>query len=115
MQKTQEIESRHIKETAIKQAQELLQVKLAECKYAYEEELEYISKQFEELLAELQKENEQKKKLNQKIIDLETVIMNQQNMIETTGYYFDLWENKKKFTQLEEQTLTSFEKKIQEK
>ena len=38
--------------------------------------------------------------------------MNQQNMIETTGYYFDLWENKKKFTQLEEQTLTSFEKKI---
>ena len=44
MQKTQEIESRHIKETAIKQAQELLQVKLAECKYAYEEELEYISK-----------------------------------------------------------------------
>ena len=44
MQKTQEIESRHIKETAIKQAQELLQVKLAECRYAYEEELEYVSK-----------------------------------------------------------------------
>ena len=36
-------------------------------------------------------------------------------MIETTGYYFDLWDDKKKFSPHEEATLTSFEKKIEEK
>ena len=43
IQKTQEIENRHLRETAIKSAQELLEVKLAECRFVYEEELEYLS------------------------------------------------------------------------
>lgn len=49
IQKNAEIELRHAKETASKNAQELLAQKLAECKFVYEEELEFISKQFEDL------------------------------------------------------------------
>jgi nitrogen regulatory protein PII-like uncharacterized protein len=49
IQKMAEVDLRHAKETAAKHAQELLEQKLAECKYVYEEELEFISKQFEDL------------------------------------------------------------------
>ena len=44
LQKNQEIELRHAKEVAAKNADELLDKKLMECKFAYEEELEHISK-----------------------------------------------------------------------
>ena len=40
---------RHAKEVAAKNANELLKTKLSECRCAYEEELEHISKQFEEM------------------------------------------------------------------
>lgn len=40
---------RHAKEVAAKNANELLKTKLSECRFAYEEELEFISKQFEEM------------------------------------------------------------------
>ena len=47
--KVNEIEMRHSKETAAINANDLLDKKLAECKFAYEEELESISLQFENL------------------------------------------------------------------
>jgi len=40
---------RHSKETSAINANDLLEKKLAECKFAYEEELESISLQFENL------------------------------------------------------------------
>lgn len=42
--KNQEIDLRHAKEVAARNADQLLNTKLAECRYAYEEELEVISK-----------------------------------------------------------------------
>ena len=36
-------------------------------------------------------------------------------MMETTGYYFDLWEEKRKMSTEEKETLTSWEKKNLEK
>lgn len=53
LMKNQEIEMTHCKETAVKMANDLLTIKLAEARYAYEEELEFISKQYEELKEEL--------------------------------------------------------------
>ena len=47
--KTQEIDLRHAKESATKMAQDMLDKKLTECRFAYEEELEFIAKQFEEM------------------------------------------------------------------
>ena len=47
IQKNNEIELRHAKELAAKNANELLDKKLSECKFAYEEELEAIADQFE--------------------------------------------------------------------
>ena len=44
---------RHAKEVAAKNASELLQTKLSECRFVYEEELEFISKQFEEMQSEV--------------------------------------------------------------
>lgn len=35
---------RHAKEVAAKNANELIKTKLSECRFAYEEELEFISK-----------------------------------------------------------------------
>ena len=49
IQKTAEIDLRHAKETAAKHADAMLNQKLAEAKYVYEEELEFISKQYEDL------------------------------------------------------------------
>jgi len=42
--KTQEIDLRHAKESATKMAQDMLDKKLTECRFAYEEELEFIAK-----------------------------------------------------------------------
>ena len=98
MLKNQEIEMTHCKETAVKMANELLQIKLGEARFAYEEELEAISSQYEELKAELQSEIEKKIILKRKLVDLENIITQQQNMMETTGYYQNMWEDKKKRT-----------------
>ena len=43
IKKTQEIELRHQKEVSTKLCNELLEKKLNECRFAYEEELEYIA------------------------------------------------------------------------
>ena len=51
--KTNEIDLRHAKETSTKMANEMLEKKLMECRYAYEEELEFITKQFEEMQEEV--------------------------------------------------------------
>ena len=96
MIKNQEIEMRHCKETAVKMANELLQVKLGEARFAYEEELEAISSQYEDLKKELQEEIQKKIVLKRKIVDLENIILQQQNMMETCGYFQNLWEDRKR-------------------
>ena len=53
IQKNFEIEMKHAKEVAAKNALELVQQKLAESKFAYEEELEHIAKQFEAMQREV--------------------------------------------------------------
>lgn len=73
----------------------LLEKKLAECRFSYEEELEFISKQFEDMQAENESHQEDKRKLNAKINYLEGIISQQQNMMETTGYMVTRWEEKK--------------------
>lgn len=80
---------RHSKETAAINANELLEKKLAECKYAYEEELESISLQFENLQEDVRVLKQEKIELKRKITKMEDIIIQQQNMIETTGYYIN--------------------------
>ena len=58
---------RHSKETAAKNAQELLDKKLAECRFAYEEELEHISAQFEALQGDVLNLKNDKFELKRKI------------------------------------------------
>lgn len=52
--KTQSIELRHAKETAKNEANKMLNTKLSEAKFAYEEELEHICSQFEEMQKEVE-------------------------------------------------------------
>ena len=66
---------RHSKETAAIQANELLEKKLAECKYAYEEELENISLQFEQLQEDVRVLKLDKIDLKRKITQMEDYII----------------------------------------
>ena len=75
--KTQEIDLRHAKESATKMANDMLTKKLGECRVAYEEELEFIAKQFEEMQAEVQTVKEEKLMLQRKIRDLEEIVVTQ--------------------------------------
>ena len=78
---------RHAKEYAAKVANEMLEKKLMEARFAYEEELEHIAKQFEDMQEEVRKLNDDKLELKRQITMLEGVISEQNNMMETTGYY----------------------------
>jgi hypothetical protein len=55
----------------------MLSQKLAEAKYVYEEELEYISKQFEDLQEDVIKLKNDKFELRRKIAHLEGIITQQ--------------------------------------
>ena len=59
-EKNFEIEMKHAKEVASKNALELVTAKLAESRYTYEEELENISRQFEEMQQEVARLKEEK-------------------------------------------------------
>ena len=87
IQKNFEIEMRHAKDVAAKNALELVQQKLAESKYAYEEELEYIAKQFEVMQKEVKQLKEDKIEMRKEIVKLEGVIEELNNMIDTTGFF----------------------------
>ena len=102
----------HCKETAVKMANDLLQIKLGEARFAYEEELEAIAKQYEDLKGELQSEIEKKIILKRKIVDLENIITQQQNMMETTGYYQNMWEDRKKRNIEQDNKIGLLEKKM---
>ena len=69
--KTQNIELRHAKETARNQADKMLREKLAEAKFAYEDELEHICKQFKEMQKECETLKTDKIHLKNKIYDME--------------------------------------------
>jgi len=49
----QAIDLKHAKETALKNAQKMIDDKLQAAKFAYEEELEFICEQFEEMQREV--------------------------------------------------------------
>jgi len=49
----QAIDLKHAKETALKNAQKMIDDKLQAAKFAYEEELEFICEQFEEMKREV--------------------------------------------------------------
>jgi hypothetical protein len=49
----QAIDLKHAKETALKNAQKMIDDKLQAAKFAYEEELEFICDQFEEMQREV--------------------------------------------------------------
>lgn len=66
---------RHAKEVAAKNANELLKTKLSECRFAYEEELEFISKQFEEMQAEVLTLKNEKIMLKRRIAEMEKIII----------------------------------------
>jgi len=53
----------------------MLEKKLAECRYAYEEELEYITAQFEQMQLEVIAEKEEKEELKKMITHLEGIII----------------------------------------
>lgn len=66
---------RHAKEVAAKNANELLKTKLSECRFAYEEELEHISKQFEEMQSEVLNLKNEKILLKRRIAEMENIII----------------------------------------
>ena len=67
----------------------MLDEKLGKAKYAYEEELEYISIQFENMQKEVEVLKNDKIKLNHKIQNMESIITNFNNLVETSGYKLD--------------------------
>lgn len=85
---------KHAKEVASKNALELITAKLAESKYAYEEELEFISKQFEQMQREVQDLKNEKIEMKREIVKLEGVIQELNAMVETTGYFQANWDLK---------------------
>jgi hypothetical protein len=60
LQKQQKINLRHAKETAMIKADEFVRKKLADSKYAYEEEFEFICAQFEDIKKECESLTEEK-------------------------------------------------------
>lgn len=92
--KTQNIELRHAKETAKNEANKMLSTKLAEAKFAYEEELEHICSQFEEMQKEVEILKTDKINLKAKIQDMEQIITNYNDMVEVSGYRLNKNESK---------------------
>ena len=74
VQKVQEIELRHAKETAQREADELLKTKLQQARDCYIEELEHIIQQYEELQKEVGVLKQDKIKLKRTITRLEQII-----------------------------------------
>lgn len=66
---------RHAKEVAAKNANELIMTKLSECRFAYEEEFEYICKQFEEMQSEVLNLKNEKILLKRRISEMENIII----------------------------------------
>jgi hypothetical protein len=64
----------------------LIKEKLAAAKFAYEEELEFICAQFEEMQQEVKNLKNDKIVLYREKSHLENIITEQNNMIEVSGY-----------------------------
>lgn len=85
--KIQKVEMKHAKEHAKKEADVMLQNKLKQCKDAYETEFESLCQQFSVIQVEVKNLKEDKISLKQKITQLEQIILQQNNLIETGGYH----------------------------
>lgn len=94
IQKNFEIEMKHAKDVASRNALELITAKLAESKFTYEEELEHISKQFEDMQKLVEQLKNDKIEMKREIVKLEGVITDLNSMIENTGYYQANWQTK---------------------
>jgi hypothetical protein len=115
MQKNFDIELRHAKEFAAQQAQALLDKKLMEARYTYNEELEVLAGQFEDMQAEVGTLKEDKLDLKRQIAYLEGIIGQQQGMIETTGYIVGRRDERVDPTPDMEKSIESFEEAVRER
>lgn len=88
---------KHAKDVASRNALELITAKLAESKFTYEEELEHISKQFEDMQKLVEQLKNDKIEMKREIVKLEGVITDLNSMIENTGYYQANWQTKQEF------------------
>jgi len=111
IQKNFEIEMKHAKDVASKNALELVTAKLAESRYTYEEELENISRQFEEMQQEVSRLKEDKIGMKREIVKLEGVIQELNAMVETTGYYQAQWEKRQDMNEKQEKEIRELEAK----
>ena len=86
LKKTQAIELKHTRLVAAREADTLLKTKLGQAKVAYEGEFEHLCQQYEALRSDNKQLKEDKIVLKRRITQLELIITQQNNLIETTGY-----------------------------
>jgi Zn-dependent metalloprotease len=87
LKKIQAVELRHAKQTAANEANAMLNDKLSKCRTAYEEEFEFLCKQYEKLGADYVALEQLLQKKKEKIMQLEVTITHQNNLIESRGYF----------------------------
>mmetsp|Transcript_4105 Transcript_4105/g.6132 ORF Transcript_4105/g.6132 Transcript_4105/m.6132 type:complete len:143 (-) Transcript_4105:386-814(-) len=107
LKKAQRIELQHAKLYAAREAETMLKEKLRKAREAYDSEYDQLCHQHENLMREMERELKDKNILKNRIVSLEQIISEQNNLIETTGYKLRQNEREQKPKNVEERMVVN--------